>query len=105
MQHVSVADKSLLVGDLAANLLLEYASLLAQIGSSDTVKLRAVSGDGDEVVVTFLLNSGTVMVAESTHSSLPEPENSEAEAYLRKRLDSYVVTEIDLIGLTGDGEA
>jgi hypothetical protein len=84
-----MADKSLLIGDEAADVLLEYAALLAQIGRGDSVRLRAIGADGDEVTVGFLLNSGTVLLIESSTSTLPEPENGDPVAYMTARLDSY----------------
>lgn len=51
--------------------------------------LRAIGADGALVEATFVLNSGTVLMAESSNSALPEPDNTEAVAYLRERLDSY----------------
>jgi hypothetical protein len=84
-----MADKSLLIGDEAADLLLEYAALLAQIGRGDSIQLRAIGADGDEVTVGFLLNSGTVLLTETSSSTLPEPDNSGTIGYMRKRLESY----------------
>jgi hypothetical protein len=102
MQHITMSDKSLLVGDSVAELLLEYAALIAKVGSGDTVKVRAFGDDGDEVTASFLLNSGTVLMSETTASPLPEPENSEAEMYLRRCLDSYTISGADLISLGQD---
>lgn len=84
-----MADKSLLIGDEAADLLLEYAALLAQIGRGDSVRIRAIGVDGDEVTVGFLLNSGTVLLVETSTSTLPEPDNAGVARYMRQRLDSY----------------
>jgi hypothetical protein len=81
-----MADKDLLVGDLAADTIVEYAALLARQSSGDTVELHAVSGDGDEVVATLLLNSGTSLMVETTHSSLQEPDNSAAVEYMRAQM-------------------
>jgi hypothetical protein len=39
------------------------------------------------------------MWAETSRSPAPEPENIEVEAYLRERLDSYSMTDVDLLGL------
>jgi hypothetical protein len=89
MKHLTMADKSLLVGTEAADLLLEYAALIAQIGRGDSVVLRAIGVDGEPVEVTFLLNSGTVLLAESSRSDVPEPDNREAVEYMRGRLESY----------------
>jgi hypothetical protein len=87
VKHVTVGEKALLVGDEVADLLIEYAALLATASRGDSVQVRAVGADGDEVVATFLLNPGVVMMAETTRSSLPEPDNTEAEAYLRERIE------------------
>ena len=89
MKHVTMAEKSLLVGTEVADLLTQYAALLAQLRGGDAVTLRAYGIDGEEVEATFVLNSGVVLMAESTRSPLPEPDNSAAVAYLRERLDSF----------------
>lgn len=86
MKHITFSDKSLLVGDEAADLLLEYGAVLAQRGSGDTVKLAALGIDGGEVEATFLLDSGSNLMAESTPSTLPEPDNSASIMYMRERM-------------------
>jgi hypothetical protein len=86
VKHLTVADKSLLVGDDAADLLVEYAKLLGQVSSADSIDLHAIGADGDEVVATFLLNSGVTLVAESTTSQLAEPDNSKAEQYMHTQI-------------------
>jgi hypothetical protein len=75
MKHVTTADKSLLIGDEAAEMLVSYAALLGQHNSADDVTLSAYGSDGDPVEVTFLLNSGTTLVIESSESEVPEPDN------------------------------
>jgi hypothetical protein len=87
MKHLTMGEKSLLVGDEVADLLIEYAAVLATNSRGDSVKLHAVDGDGDEVIATFLLNQGITLMAETTNSSLPEPDNSETVAYLRERIE------------------
>jgi hypothetical protein len=88
MKHITGAEKSLLVGDEAADLLLEYASFLGNGRMVDTVKLSAYGSDGEEVTATFLLNDGVTIIAESTRSTLPEPDNAEAVAYMRQAIDA-----------------
>lgn len=83
MKHVTVADKDLLLGDGTADLLVEYAKVLGQENSADSVELHAISSDGDEVVANFLLNSGVTIITETTTSQLPEPDNRQADEYLR----------------------
>lgn len=89
MKHLTMADKSLLVGDEAADTLMEYAALIAQTGGGDSVSLRAIGTDGAEVEATFLLNSGTVVISETTPSVVPEPDNRVAVAEMRKRIDGF----------------
>src|ERR1700712_2793136 len=86
MKHITFGDKSLLVGDEVADLMLEYAALLTRETSGDTVQVAAVSSDGDEVTASFLLGPGVTMMAESTHSSLPEPDNTAAVEYMREAM-------------------
>jgi hypothetical protein len=92
VQHITTPDKSFLVGDVATDLLMRYAALIAQLRGGDSVKVNAISGDGDDVVATLLLNSGTLITAETTRSSQQEPENSELEQYLRGRLEEFTDT-------------
>ncbi len=86
MKHITFGDKSLLVGDQAADLMIEYASLLSSNGDSDTVTLHAVGPDGNEADATFLLDTGTPLMIETTNSSMPEPDNSDAVSYMQEKM-------------------
>jgi hypothetical protein len=86
MMHITYAEKNLLVGDTVADLTLEYGAALASRGKADTITLRAIGADGDEVVAKLLLDAGSNMIAETTRSSLDEPDNSETENYIRERI-------------------
>lgn len=86
MKHITYAEKSLLLGDDAADTLIEYAAVLATHGRGDSVTLRALSSDGDEVEATFLLTAGAPLMAESATTRLPEPENAEAILGMRDRI-------------------
>lgn len=86
MQHVTIESKDLLLGDEAADVLTEYAALLADHGGGDRVRLNAISGDGDEVVVTVVLSRGSTLLTETAHTGMPEPDNREAIAVLRRRI-------------------
>jgi hypothetical protein len=84
-----MAEKSLLLGDDAADLLVEYAALIARVGGGDHVRLNALSPQGEEVVVDVLLNAGTVLLVETTHSTFDEPDNAEGIAAMRSRMAVY----------------
>jgi hypothetical protein len=86
MKHVTTADKSLLIGDEAAEILMSYAALLGQRNSADDVTLSAFGADGDPVEVTFLLNSGTTLLIESSDAIFEEPDNRHALEDLRERM-------------------
>jgi hypothetical protein len=86
MKHVTFADKSLLVDDETADLLLEYAAALARSGDADAVDIHAFSSDGDEVTATLLLDAGAPLMSETTNSSLTEPDNEPAQTYMRQQL-------------------
>lgn len=86
MKHVTFADESLLVDDETTDLLLEYAAALARRGEADAVDIRAYSSIGDEVTATLLLDVGAPLMAETTNSSLPDPDNAAALSYLREQV-------------------
>lgn len=99
MKHVTFAEKSL-VGDDVADLLLEYAALMAANGHADTVNVRAFGADGQEVVATLLLNNGAPIMAETSHTSMVEPDNAEALEYMRERIT--LMTSPRLVGTLDD---
>jgi len=88
MKHVTVGEKALLMGDDAADTLMEYARLLSDTSAADTVTLRAISPDGNTVDVAFLLNASTVMLVESTNTDVDPPANEEAVQEMRDRIDA-----------------
>ena len=86
MKHITYAEKSLLVGDEAADVLLDYAAALTTAGRGDKVDLNATGADGDVVVASFVLGQGVSIMAETTTSTAPEPENSEVVAYMNEQI-------------------
>lgn len=88
MKHIMYAEKTLMIGDEAADLAIEYAAVLANHGKADTVTLNAYDADGDTVEAKLLLNSGTNIVAATSHNTIPEPDNSEAVAYIREQMEA-----------------
>ncbi|MFF9565222.1 hypothetical protein ACF1AJ_17885 [Leifsonia sp. NPDC014704] len=87
MKHVTFAEKSLLIGNEAADLLMQYARLISERGGSDVVTVRAIGVDGNAVDASFLLNSATVLMVESASTDATEPDNHEAVEYLRNRTE------------------
>lgn len=86
MMHLTFADKSLLIDDATARALLLYTQLLAQGQDADSVTVKAVGADGQDVEAILLLDTGTPLMAETTHSTLNEPDNFDVLAYLNERI-------------------
>jgi hypothetical protein len=86
VKHLTYSNKSMLVGDEAADLLIEYAAILAHNGDADTVTLHVINQDGNETEAKFLLDTGAPLMAETVYSSMPEPDNSDAENYMREQI-------------------
>lgn len=100
MHHLTMAEKSLLIGDEVADLLLAYAAVVAGTGTGDHITVHGIGTDGEQVAAQVLLNSGTTLVAESSTSLLPEPDNDEVTLYLRARLRFYgLLPDSDLPGV------
>ena len=89
MHHLTLAEKSLLIGDEITDLLLAYAAAVSGAGSGDHVTVHGIGVDGEQVAAQILLNSGTTLIAESSTSSLPEPDNDDLAVHLRDRLRFY----------------
>lgn len=88
MKHVSYADRALLMGDDAADTLLEYAWLIADSQRADTVTLKSISPDGNTVDASFLLDASTILMVETTTSEMETPDNSEVVQDMRDRIDA-----------------
>lgn len=83
MKHLTFADKSLLIDDATADALIEYAALLVQHDTADSVDVHAFGADGDEVEAKLLLSAGAPLMAETSQTSLPEPDNHNVLTYIR----------------------
>ena len=86
MMHLTLAGKSLFIGDDAARAVLEYATALADRGRADQVTVRAIGDDGNEVQVSFVLDSGAVISAETTNATIEAPDNDFVVADIRRRI-------------------
>ncbi|WP_295101851.1 hypothetical protein [uncultured Microbacterium sp.] len=88
MKLVTYGEKSLLMGDEAADTLLEYARLIGDNKRADTVTFQAISPDGNTVEASFLLNLSTVLMVESTNSTTEAPDNIQAVVEMQDRIDA-----------------
>ncbi|WP_203582358.1 hypothetical protein [Microbacterium hibisci] len=85
MKHVTYAERALFLDDDSADWLMEYARALGSAGLTDTVTLRAIGTDGNEMEATFLLNASTELLMQTTRNHLVGPSNDEAVGYMQER--------------------
>ena len=96
MRHMMYGEKSLFVDDELAELLMEYAMLIAieGAGAADAVTLPAIGSDGNLVEVALLLTPSTNLVSETTSSQAEAPVDEWAAAQLRERIRRHSVHEV-----------
>lgn len=90
VKRIIYAETSWLIGDAAADTVLEYAVELARHDSAAAIDLVVLDAAGAEQTVRFLIGPSTMMMAESTGSAFPEPDNSVAVADMRERVEAMV---------------
>jgi hypothetical protein len=90
MKHLTFADKSLLVGDTTANLIMEYASQLALHQTADTITIAAIGADGNDVTATMLLDAGAPIMIETATTGVSEPDNADVDSYMVGQISRYV---------------
>jgi hypothetical protein len=83
VMHLTFSDKNLLVGDELAQVLIDYTAALASAKLGDSVTVNAIGADGDAVKAMLLLDTGAPVMAETTHSDLPEPDNDAVVEYMK----------------------
>ncbi|MEN0085157.1 MAG: hypothetical protein AAGC66_10355 [Leifsonia sp.] len=88
MKHVTYSEKSLLIGDEAADLLMSYATVLGRTDGTDSVTISAIGADGNDVQATFLLNPSIELMVESANTDASEPDNETAVEYMRRRVQA-----------------
>lgn len=85
--RISYAGDRVLTGDEAAHAVLDFASALAKHQTSDEVLLRTIQATGDPGISRFLLGPASQIIISSHASSIPEPENDEPIASMRRRME------------------
>jgi hypothetical protein len=87
VKQLAFDGSSFLIDDETANLLMDYAAVLVQHNTGDAVDVHALSLNGDDVDVKFVISTGVPLMAESSKIDLPVPENIEAIAYMTAAID------------------
>lgn len=88
MMLINYGDTDWLIGDDAADLLLEYSVLMAKGGTADSVDVNVLTSTGERESVRLLIGPATMMTARPVASELPEPDNAATLATVRERIDA-----------------
>ena len=90
MKLINYADTDWLIGDEAADLMLEYSVLMAREGTADSVDICVIAMDGTHQTVSILLGPATMMTARHVDSEAAEPDNSQVIEEVRARIHAIL---------------
>jgi hypothetical protein len=97
MKELIFPGRAVLVGDAAADAVVDYSAVLTRMASADTIELRALDEKGRSVEVYYMLGSAAPVMAQTVESQLAEPDNDEAVRYMHaaiRRLDPNLVDSV-----------
>jgi len=97
MKELIFPGRAVLVGDAAADAVVDYSAVLTRMASADTIELRALDEKGRSVEVYYMLGSAAPVMAQTVESELAEPDNAEALRYMHaaiRRLDPNLVDSV-----------
>jgi len=87
MKLINYGDTDWLIGDDAADLLLEYSVLMAKGATADSLDVEVLTTEGARESVKLLIGPATMMTARPISSELEEPDNAETIADVRERIN------------------
>jgi hypothetical protein len=90
VKELVYAGRTVLVGDEAADAVVDYTTVLARMRSADSVELEALTEDGRPVRVYCVLGTVAPVMAQTAVGDEAEPDNASQVDYMRaaiRRLD------------------
>jgi len=88
MKLINYGDTAWLLGDEAAELLMNYSVLMARQNKADSINVTMLDSAGGEQNLNILIGPATMMTSQDTDSTFPEPENAATVADVRAKIDS-----------------
>lgn len=85
MKQLTYDGGTWLLGDDAADALLNYAVALGRRAAADSIELSVIDPDGHPERLTLLIGPATMMSAGTSRSQADEPDNREVVEEMRKR--------------------
>ena len=104
MKRILYASGEFLTDDAIADALMEYASVLAIVGSSDVIELPGVDGSGSICEVRMLVGPASQIVSMSTDEPTVPMDADLATAELRERARRRLPNSFD-VGDSGGAPA
>ena len=86
MKLLNYGDTEWLVGDEAAELLMDYSVLMARVNNADSVNVTMLDNHGTPQNLNILIGPATMMTSRETETEFPEPENASAVTEMRGKI-------------------
>ena len=86
MKLLNYGDTEWLVGDEAAQLLMDYSVLMARVNTADSINVTMLDSHGESQNLNILIGPATMMTSRATVSEFAEPENDAAVAEVRGKI-------------------
>lgn len=105
MKRIIYASGEILTDDAVADALMDYASVLAIIGSADVVTLPGIDRDGKVQVMQLVVGPASQILSMTTHESDVEMSAAAAAAELRERARQRLPNSFDVADTGGPSES
>lgn len=86
MKRIEYGDSSWLIGDAAADAILNYTVFMAKANTADAVDVVVIGADGADETMTLVLGPATMIHTETTRSHRDEPDNTALLKYVADRI-------------------
>jgi len=88
MKLLNYGDTEWLVGDEAAELLMNYSVLMARASTADSINVTMLDSHGEPQNLNILIGPATMMTSRETESAFDEPTNDAAVAEVRGKISA-----------------
>ena len=85
MKQLTYDGGTWLLGDEAADALLDYAVALGRRAAADSIEVAVIDNDGHPERLTLLIGPATMMSVGTSRSQADEPDNREVVEEMRER--------------------
>lgn len=105
MKRIMYAGGSILTDDATADALMDYARVLAIVGSADVVELSGVDDEGDVQTMRFVVGPASQLLTMTTDLDEVELDGAATAANLRARAHERLPSSFDVGDTDGPAES